>query len=330
MREGMFLKKNVDKWKRFQQEPTNDPDETADRFVTLMDDLAFAKTFYPHSKVTRWINGIAAGVYQDIYRNKKEKYNRLFTFWKFELPFLFKKYHPVLLFSLSIFLLFVSLGVLTGMKDENFIREVLGSNYVEMTEQNIGKGDPFGVYRSDNPFTMFVYIAVNNTFVAFLMALGGLLAGIGTIYFMWQNGLMLGCFQYMFFAKGFGFKSVMVIWIHGTLEILALVISASAGLIIANSMLFPGTYKRITSLRSGIKDAFKVMLSLVPVFITAAFFESYITHLMSNTFDKENNTGIPVWGSSIILVVSLFFVLWYFVIYPIRLHNKQKKLHSIK
>jgi len=60
------------------------------------------------------------------------------------------------------------------------------------------------------------------------------------------------------------------------------------------------------------------------VLLIAAFFETYVTHLMSNTYDKENNAGLPVWLSGVILAVSLTFILWYFVIYPIRLHQKNK------
>lgn len=328
MREGMFIKKNVDKWNRYQQEKTDDPDEMAERFVTLVDDLSYAKTFYPQSKATRWINGIAAGIYLSIYKNKKEKYSHLFRFWKYELPFLFKKYHKILLFTFLLFVSFVFIGVFSSMKDETFIRGILGDTYVDMTEDNISKGDPFGVYKSDNPFTMFVFIAMNNTFIAFMMAIGGLLAGVVTLYFMWSNGLMLGCFQYMFFAKDLGMKSVMVIWIHGTLEILALVISSTAGFIIANSLLFPGTYSRWLSLKKGIKDALKVMIVLVPIFIMAAFFETYVTHLMSNSYDKENNAGLPVWVSTIILAASLSFILWYFVFYPIRLHKKNQLVNN--
>jgi len=326
MREGMFIKKNVDKWNRYQQEKINDPDEMAERFVTLVDDLSYAKTFYPQSKATRWINGIAAGIYLSIYKNKKEKYSKLFRFWKYELPFLFKKYHKILLFTFLMFVAFVFIGVFSSMKEESFIRGVLGDGYVDMTEENISKGDPFGVYKSDNPFSMFVFIAMNNTFIAFLMAIGGLLAGVLTLNLLWNNGLMLGCFQYLFFAKDLGIKSVMVIWIHGTLEMLALVIASTAGFMIANSMLFPGTFSRWISLKRGIKDALKIMLVLVPVFIIAAFFETYVTHLMSNTYDKENNAGLPVWVSALILAASLSFILWYFVIYPIRLHKKTNRL----
>ena len=318
----MFIKRNVDKWNQYQQEETNDPDETAERFVTLVDDLSYAKTFYPQSKVTRWINGIAANIYLNIYKNKKEKYSRVFLFWKYELPLLFKRYHKILLFTFLLFTAFVFIGVFSSMKDETFIRGILTDEYVEMTERNISNGDPFGVYKDDNPFTMFVTIAINNTSIAFLMTIGGMLLGIPTLFSMWQNGLMLGCFQYLFFAKGLGYQSIMVIWIHGTLEILALIISSTAGFIIAHSILFPGTYSRMLSFKRGIKDALKIMIVLVPVFIMAAFFESYVTHLMSNTYGNEKNAGIPVWVSAIILALSLSFIVWYFVIYPIQLHKK--------
>ncbi|MFM2359470.1 MAG: hypothetical protein RLY16_1463 [Bacteroidota bacterium] len=325
MREGLFLKRNVDKWNKYQHVPPSNPDETAERFITLVDDLSYARTFYPHSKVTRWINAIAATTYLRIYRNKKERLGRLLSFWKYELPLLFKKYHKVFLFTFLVFALFVAIGVLGAVKDETFIRGVLSDEYVDMTEQNINNGDPFGVYRSESNFAMFVKIALNNIFVAFLLALGGFTVGLYTLYNMWSNGLMLGCFQYMFFAKGLGMKSVMVIWVHGTLEILAIVLASTAGFIIANGILFPGTYTRFYSFKQSAKDALKLMVVLVPIFIVAAFLEGYVTHLMSNTYDTAANTGIPVWVSAIILLLSLSVIAWYFVIYPIYLHKKLLK-----
>src|SRR6476469_3247747 len=122
MREARFIKKNVDKWNKYQHEKSKDPDEMADRFITLIDDLSYAKTFYPKSKVTRWINGIAAGIYQSIYKNKKEKYTRIFTFWKYELPLLFKKYHRVLLFTFLLEAFIVCIGVWGSATNEEFMR----------------------------------------------------------------------------------------------------------------------------------------------------------------------------------------------------------------
>lgn len=326
----MFIKKNAEKWKKYQHSATDNPDETAERFVDLIDDLSYAKTFYPRSKVTRWINGIAAGIYQSIYKNKKEKYSRLFQFWKFELPLLFGKYQRILLFTTVTFVAFVALGVFASMYDPGFVRSILGDGYVDMTEANIAKGDPFGVYKDENPFTMFVTIAINNVFVAMMFVLGGFLLGIPTILRwpifnvagLWDTGMMLGAFQFMFFSHDLGWKSILVIWIHGTLEISIFVIAATAGFIIANGILFPGTFSRQVSFRRGVKDSLKVVLVIVPLLLVAAFFESYVTHLMSQTFDKENNAGLPIWAGVLILAGSLIFLIWYFVILPIMLNRK--------
>lgn len=322
MREAMFIKKNVEKWNSYQHETSTNPDETAERFITLIDDLSYAKTFYPKSQVTRWINGLAASIYQRIYRNKKEKFSRLFDFWKYELPATFTKYHHILLFTSFIFILFVSIGVWASNTNPDFIRGVLGNNYVDMTEQNIAKGDPFGVYKDENPFTMFVRIAFNNIRVAFFTFIGGFSLGFFTLNILWSNGIMLGCFQYMFFANGLGLPSVLVIWIHGTIEISSIIIAGTAGFILANGILFPGTYKRIESFKRGAKDAAKVMICLIPFFIAASFLESYVTHLMSQTYDKVNNIGLPIWLSLLILALSLLLIVWYFVIWPIRLSKK--------
>ena len=321
MREAMFIKKNAEKWKAYQQEEPADPDEASDRFITLMDDLAFAKTFYPKSKATRWINGLAASIYQNIYRNKKEKYSRVFTFWKYELPLIIKKHHRTFLFTTVIFCLFVALGVLASRQDPDFIRGILGDEYVRMTEDNIAKGDPFGVYKDENPFNMFVRIAFNNIKVAFFTFIGGFTGGLVTFYLLWSNGIMLGSFQYMFFSNGLGIQSILVIWIHGTIEIASIVIAGAAGFILANGILFPGTYTRLESFKKNAKDAAKILICLIPFFITAAFLESYITHLMSNTYDRTPG-GMPSWVSVLILGFSTILIIWYFVVWPIVLSNK--------
>ena len=139
---------------------------------------------------------------------------------------------------------------------------------------------------------------------------------------------MLGCFQYMFFANGLGLQSVLVIWIHGTIEIASIIIAATAGFILANGILFPGTYKRIESFKRGAKDAAKVMICLVPFFIIASFLESYVTHLMSQTYDKASNAALPVWLSVLILSLSFILIIWYFVIWPMLLSKRGRMINN--
>lgn len=323
MREAMFIKKNAEKWKTYQHEETVSPDETAERFLTLIDDLSYSKTFYPKSKATRWINGIAASIYQSIYKNRKEKYSRIFQFWKYELPLIFKKYHRIFLFTTVIFVLFTVIGYFSSAHDPALVRDILGEDYVATTEERISNGNPFGIYSDNdiNSFSMFMLIAFNNISVAFKTFVGGFTLGIYTLIIMWSNGIMLGSFQYLFFSNGLGAESILVIWIHGTIEISSIVIAGTAGFVLAAGILFPGTYTRMASFKRSAKDAAKILISLIPFFIVAAFLESYITRLMSNTYQK-GNSGMPVWMSISILVASLSLIVWYFIILPIRLSKK--------
>jgi len=320
VREGLFIKKNIDKWKQYQYHPATDPDEMASRFTELVNDLGYAKTFYPQSKVTQYLNGLASRIYLGIYRNKKEESSRIVRFWKTELPLVVRKYHREILYSFIIFTLFAVMAAFSAAHDETFVRGVLSDQYVDMTEENISKGDPFGVYKQDDPLSMFLYIVVNNVKVAFMIFVAGFVVSIGTIWLLFNNGVMVGAFQYYFFSKGLGWKSILVIWLHGTLEISSFIIAGAAGLVLGNSILFPGTHQRGYALRRGAKDGLKLMIGLVPVFAMAAFLEGFVTRYAS----------MPIWLSLLILIGSLSFIIWYFVVYPIRLEKRMRSLPIVQ
>ena len=311
MREGQFIKQNKNRWSEYEQ-PVEDPDELARRFTYLVDDLSYAKTFYPSGNTVRYINSLAANIYLSIYRNRKEKGSRIITFWTTELPLIMYRHRRTLLAAFCFFAVFVLMGIFSGIYDQTFVRAILGDSYVDMTEQNIARGDPFGVYKDGNATMMFLRIALNNIGVSFNCFLLGLTCGIGTLYYMMSNGLMLGVFEHFFFRHGLGFKSLLVVFTHGTLEISALVIAGMAGLVLGNSILFPKTFTRMESILKGVKDGVKIMVGLIPVFTVAAFFEGFVTRY----------TGVPVVVSLLILGGSLAFVIFYYIIYPIRLYKK--------
>src|SRR5690242_17932062 len=94
----------------------------AQEFTQLVDDLAYAKTFYPTSTVTHYINSQASRIYLDIYKNRREESNRLLTFWKFDVPFTIRKNYKSLLFSLFVFLVFFAIGFFISMQDQGGAR----------------------------------------------------------------------------------------------------------------------------------------------------------------------------------------------------------------
>jgi len=312
MREALFIKQGKQRWQAYENLKDKGPDELAESFIQITDDLAYAKTFYPKSSTTKYLNGLASTFHQTIYKNKKEKTNRFITFWKYELPMIFYKHRKPLLYSFLFFIVFCLMGAISARYDSSFVRLIMGDDYVNMTNDNIAKGDPFGVYKQANPFVMFFAIAANNIMVALYTFVMGIVLSVGSIYQLLKNGVMIGSFQYYFFSKGLGWQSVLVLWCHGTLEISAIVIAGGAGLVLGNSFLFPKTYSRFVSLKNGAKDGLKIVIGLIPVFLTAAVFESFVTR----------HTEMPTWVSVIILSASLVFIIWYVILYPKYLNHK--------
>lgn len=318
MREALFVKQNSEKWQHYDSMQQASPDEVANQFIEITNDLAYSKTFYPNSKTTAYLNGLASKLHQTVYKNKKEKSNRFILFWQAELPLIFLQHRKQVLYALAFFLVSCAIGALSAKYDDTFVRLIMGDAYVNMTNENIAKGDPFGVYKQSNEFMMFLQIGSNNIFVALYTFVLGILFSFGSIVSLFRNGIMLGSFQYFFFSKGLGFQSVLVIWIHGTLEISAIVLAGAAGLVLGNSLLFPKTYTRMASVLKGAKDGLKIVIGLIPIFIVAAFFESFVTR----------HTEMPLWLSALILLSSAAFIIWYVFIYPIKIYHNKQHAHA--
>ncbi len=320
VKEITFLKQNADKWQEFETlistKGGSNPDLMADLFIQLTDDLSYSKTHYPKAKTTQYLNSIAARVHQEIYKNKKEKKSRIITFWKYELPFIFKNSHKQLLYSFIIFAVAFLIGVVSSIYDDSFLRVILGDEYVNGTLESIKNGDPMAIYKSDSQMNMFFGITIHNIQVSFVCFAMGILCSFGTGYMLFSNGIMVGAFQFFFYTKGVLLQSALVVWIHGTLEISAIVIAGCAGLTMGNSILFPGTYSRSISFVKGAKQGVKIVVGLIPVFIAAGFLESFVTRY----------SNMPMWLSLSIIGVSLTFIIWYFIVYPIRLNNKAQKI----
>lgn len=315
MREAAFIKINNKKWKEFQEilegRKKTSPDILASLFIQVTDDLSFSRTHYPESQTTAYLNSLALKTHLAIYKNKKEKKGRFKKFWLYELPLLFKGVHKQLLYAFLLFSLSFILGAVSAAYDDTFVRLILGEQYVNMTLENIEKGDPLAVYKSEGSGSMFLAITTNNIKVSFFAFIYGILLSFGTAYIIFSNGIMVGAFQYFFYQKGFLITSLLTIWIHGALEIPAIIIAGAAGFVMGNSILFPGTYSRMESFRSGAKKGLKIVIGLIPIFIAAGFLESFVTR------QSDLHWSIKL---SIILF-SLYFIIYYFIIYPIKLNK---------
>jgi uncharacterized membrane protein SpoIIM required for sporulation len=168
------------------------------------------------------------------------------------------------------------------------------------------------VYKKANETDMFLGITINNIKVALYAFIAGIFAGLGTIYIIIQNAIMLGSFQYFFYDQGLLWESARTIWIHGTIEISVIIVASCAGLVMGKSLLYPKTYTRLQSFIKGVKAGLKIVISTIPFFIIAGFLEGFVTRL----------TGMPDWLAISIIVSSLVLILYYYVFLPQIIYKK--------
>jgi uncharacterized membrane protein SpoIIM required for sporulation len=321
MREAAFIKRNQQRWQEIEKTLTvrsaANPDQLAEIFVQLTDDLSFARTQYPQSRVTRYLNNLASKIHLEIYKNKQEDKKRFITFWKHELPLVIYETRTQLRSAMIIFLLAALLGAVSAYYEESFVRLILGDEYVNMTLENIEQGNPLAVYGSMEQADMFFAITFNNIRVSFYAFIAGLFFSVGTGFLLFQNGVMVGAFLTFFLKKDLFLKSFSIIMLHGTIELSSIVIAGGAGFVLGNSILFPGTYSRFESFRLGMMKGVKIITGLIPLFILAGFIESFITRY----------TFMPAWINVLIISLSAWLILYYFVIYPRKL-NRKAHVHS--
>lgn len=308
MRETHFIQQNREKWKTFEEtfETERDPEKISHLFIEITDDLSYSRTYYPNRSVRLYLNNLAQKVFYSIYSNRVRRRKKFLHFWKEELPSYFYAARRQVLFSFLLFLLAFGIGVLSSVHDPHFARFILGDSYIDMTEKNIQNGDPMAVYKEMNGMDMFLGITLNNLRVSFFTLIFGILFGAGTAYFIVYNGIMLGAFQYFFIERGLFRESFLTIWVHGALEISAIIIAGAAGFTLGMGLLFPGTYKRAQSFRMHAMRALQLWLGIAPVIVIAAINESFLTRY----------TETPDIVRAILIITEFGFMLFYFVIYP--------------
>lgn len=141
--------------------------------------------------------------------------------------------------------------------------------------------------------------------VSFNIFVSGLLTSFIPGLILFQNGLMIGCFDTFFYQQGLLGESLMATMLHGTLELSSIIVAGAAGLAMGNGWLFPGTYSRLESFKCGARRGMKIVAGTVPLFIIAGFIESFLTRHT----DMGDELRLTIIALSAIFVVFYLFTL---------------------
>lgn len=235
--------------------------------------LAYARTHYPKSNLTIYLNSLVGKSHSHVYAVKKISPGSFFRYIYFDFPKLLKENRLFILSSFGFFILGCLISMVMVLVNVNnagfFLPPEVTAN---IQAGKMGSGEW-------NYPLMSSTIMVNNISVSLRAFVFGITLGLGTIYVLFQNGALLGALTALVYMYGDPTGYWSLILPHGVIELTAIFISGAAGLIIAKSILLPGEYSRKHSLISGAKKAVSLIMGVVVMLVIAGIIEGFFTPL---------------------------------------------------
>lgn len=136
---------------------------------------------------------------------------------------------------------------------------------------------------AESDFYMFGFYIFNNVRIAFQTFAGGLVFGVGAVFFLVFNGLVIGAVAGHVTAVGYGAAFWSFVAGHSAFELGGIVLSGAAGLKLGAALLAPGRLTRKDALAAAGRDAARIMYGVAAMIVAAAFIEAF----------WSSNTAIP-------------------------------------
>lgn len=238
-------------------------------------DLSIVRQDVSGANYSRYLNQLLGRAHSIIYVGRKTSIRTFYDFFLKDWPALAWKMRSYIAISVAIFLGCGIAGALLTLRNPDFALQVLGPQMIESIEQHKMWTDSIV---SVKPLASSA-IMTNNLSVCFLTFAAGVTAGLGTLYLIAFNGLLIGVVGAACGTHGMSLSLWSFVVGHGSLELPAIFLAGAAGFRLGGGLLFPGGFARRESVRLAGGDAVKLALGTVPLLVIAGLVEGFISPL---------------------------------------------------
>jgi uncharacterized membrane protein SpoIIM required for sporulation len=236
-------------------------------------DLAALREDRSSVHFARYLNQLLARAHNIIYSARKTSPAAILGFFAVTYPRVFRRNLRFVQVALAIFAVSALVGAALTFQDPDFKLSILGPEMVQTIEKHeMWTHSIVGV----KPLASSA-IMTNNMSVAFMAFALGITAGLGTLYMLLFNGLLIGVIGMACHLSGMSLKLWEFVAPHGVLELPAIFLAGGAGLRIASGLLFPGYLPRRESLVRAGSEAVQLLLGSIPILIVAGTIEAFVS-----------------------------------------------------
>lgn len=221
----------------------------------------------------RTLNLLLSRAHNTIYSGQKSSARGILHFYRSTYPRIFRRNLGLINTAFLLFIAGALAGILLALTQPDYMHLFLGPRMMETIERHqMWTDSVVGIKPAASSFIM-----TNNMAVAFITFAFGITAGLGTVYMMVFNGVMMGVIGTACWLAGMNLPLWSFVAPHGVLELPAIFIAGGAGLRIAQGLLFPGLLSRRDSLAQAGGEAVRLLMGTVPVLIVAGCIEGFIS-----------------------------------------------------
>ena len=250
--------------------------EFGEMYREISDHLVRARTEFANPDTIEYLNALVGRGYAVIYRGRKHRAKSAWRFLKTGFPRLCRSRPVEIGFAVAAFLAGSAFGAVAGLLDPESVQYMMEREYATIDPDRYlqSKGSLSG---AGEAAMMAGVVSTNNLRVAVLAFAAGITLGLGTLAILFYNGAMLASFCTIFVRDGSGFELFGLLAPHGLIEMTAMVIAGSAGLILGRALLLPGNRSRALALREEGPKALLMLAGSVPIWLAAMLIESTLS-----------------------------------------------------
>jgi len=273
-----------------------DPAEMPARFRRLCQHLALAAERRYSADLVDRLNRLALRGHHAMYANRRRESQQVLGFLLAGFPRLVRQEWRLVAAAAALFFgpLLALIGLLQQFPD--FVHYLLAPEQIASFHQMYDPSNRrLGMREADTSVMMFGFYIWNNVRIGFQTFAGGLLAGVGSAWFLGANGVIIGAVAGYLTQAGFGETFWSFVAGHSALELTAIVLSGAAGFRLGLAVIAPGNLARKAALVAAAKPAVRLMYGAAMMFLGAAFVEAFWSPLTEVAFDLKIGAGIAAW-----------------------------------
>jgi uncharacterized membrane protein SpoIIM required for sporulation len=300
--------KEWDEFEKFLDGPKQPPfpaEEMPPRYRRICQSLALAADRQYSPELVDRLNRLALRGHHALYRNRRRQSQRVLEFLLAGFPALVRAEWRLVLAAALLFFgpLLALIAVLQAYPE--FVHYLLEPGQIASFHQMYDPANPrLGAREVDSSLMMFGFYIWNNVRIGFQTFAGGLAAGVGSIWFLGANGVVIGAVAGYLTQVGYSHTFWSFVAGHSSLELLAIVLSGAAGLRLGMAVIAPGNVSRRAALVAAARPAVRLMYGAAMMFLAAAFVEAFWSPLTEVGFQIKIIVGISGW----VLVLGYFLL----------------------